>query len=877
MQTVYLKLRQGVSAILILIMLFTMMAVMGKTDRVAAEELPNPEFALLSHLGIMSDTENDLEYTVTRAQFLSWVLAALNEKIFVNGDTPIFNDVTVNHEFHDEIVYAYNCGYILGSGNKRFYPDDYITREEAAVLLMRAMGYEKVAEAVGSLGAASRTGVFDGVKTAYTEPLTKKDAVLILRNLLDAPYPKTKYASDGTSVKLGSVSFLEKVWNVTEHTGVLEQVGHLSIYGTFEQQNRVIIDGAWYNSQNFDVEAMFGMQIKFYCEEINGDMYIVYAYPINNRVESFTSEEFMGFDREAIRFANGTRTSSYKIGSETTVLWNMRPIRANELEQKLTAKGAEFVLIDSDRNGIYNVVNIMEPQIYAGGFVDLENGKITDKTLPDLELAKYERYIIRDNRGENVLINNLKNEWRYIVYHCGDFEYPLLIIVSNETVDGSITGIHTAENTVSLDSGETYKVSAKAKTPIDELEFGKSYSFYLDTKGCIIDADVTVNAGYQAIYIMASSAGIFGKSKVRALNEKDERVVYELADNVIFRDSERGVSDGIKLTSAEVIARLGGTDVKSRFVFVKLNADGQIKELMQITPKQSEEYRIQEFTQDDTNSKRRWMTATCSLQNQIQLKTGTKIFVVPYADLPMQEDKYYNVRGVGIFSNEESYQINECYPRMPGQLVGTPVVISSDELAADYFVIECPQGSGFEAAETKYGFVTGFMQTYDETEEEAYRVIQLINHNGVDIEVKYDSDSTDYIQVGDIIQINDKGFPVTDSEILIYYDRDQDKINYFSFYDRGTGVNEIGWRYYGWRVTKGRVLRVLGDYAFCEVMRDNANTWVKEYINISSAKIVTLKTDGKDYETRSAKYLKAGDEFLATMNAGKMSYIIEVE
>ena len=169
------------------------------------------------------------------------------------------------------------------------------------------------------------------------------------------------------------------------------------------------------------------------------------------------------------------------------------------------------------------------------------------------------------------------------------------------------------------------------------------------------------------------------------------------------------------------------------------------------------------------------------------------------------------------------------------------------------------------------------VETYDETDEEVYKMIQLINHNGANVEVKYDGESTDYIQVGDIVQINDKGFPVTDSEILIYYDRDKDKINYFSFYDRGTGVNEIGWRYFGWRVTKGRVLRVSGDYALCEVMKNNANTLGKEYINISSAKILTLKTNGGDYETRSAKYLKEGDEFLATMNAGKLSFIIEVE
>ena len=278
-----------------------------------------------------------------------------------------------------------------------------------------------------------------------------------------------------------------------------------------------------------------------------------------------------------------------------------------------------------------------------------------------------------------------------------------------------------------------------------------------------------------------------------------------------------------------------------------------------------------------SNNARRWLSARFSLENQIQLKGNTKIFIVPYSDLSAQDEKYYIVAGTEIFKNNETYRINECNPRVEDQLIGTPVVLEAGEMNADYFVVECAKGKGLDASATKYGLVVGFYNTYDSGTDETYKMIRMLDHAGNEISMKYSFTDDDFVQVGDMIQIRDTGSEATEDDVLIYYDRDKDKINYFSFYDKGTGTNEIGWRYYaGFRVTKGRVLKKTGNTAYCEVMRDNETTFVKEYISMDNGKIISFRDSGREeYAVKNIGYLEEGDEFLAAMSNGGFLYIVE--
>jgi len=57
--------------------------------------------------------------------------------IDIADDNP-FNDV-INHKYRQEIVRAYNAGIIKGDGKGNFFPDNYITRQEIASLIVNLL------------------------------------------------------------------------------------------------------------------------------------------------------------------------------------------------------------------------------------------------------------------------------------------------------------------------------------------------------------------------------------------------------------------------------------------------------------------------------------------------------------------------------------------------------------------------------------------------------------------------------------------------------------------------------------------------------------------------------------------------------------------
>ncbi len=67
-------------------------------------------------------------------------------KGYKNGKSLIqnisFSDVN-NHEYKDDIIKLASLSIIKGYGNSRFYPNNYITKEEALIFLVRALGLEE--------------------------------------------------------------------------------------------------------------------------------------------------------------------------------------------------------------------------------------------------------------------------------------------------------------------------------------------------------------------------------------------------------------------------------------------------------------------------------------------------------------------------------------------------------------------------------------------------------------------------------------------------------------------------------------------------------------------------------------------------------------
>ena len=94
---------------------------------------------LLASKNIVNGTGNGLyspNDPVTRGQFAKMIVKALNLE---TESTQNFTDVPKTHIFYNEISTLASLNIALGKGNNTFKPNDYVTREEIALFISRAL------------------------------------------------------------------------------------------------------------------------------------------------------------------------------------------------------------------------------------------------------------------------------------------------------------------------------------------------------------------------------------------------------------------------------------------------------------------------------------------------------------------------------------------------------------------------------------------------------------------------------------------------------------------------------------------------------------------------------------------------------------------
>lgn len=113
---------------------------------------------------------------VSRAEFTRALIKATNipEKTNNRSYQLLFDDVEKNHPYYNSIYTAVNAGVVVGTSEKKFSPDDYLTKAQAATIIVRAMGLEEA-----STESANKTTFADDAKI----PSWSKKSINIARKM----------------------------------------------------------------------------------------------------------------------------------------------------------------------------------------------------------------------------------------------------------------------------------------------------------------------------------------------------------------------------------------------------------------------------------------------------------------------------------------------------------------------------------------------------------------------------------------------------------------------------------------------------------------------------------------------------------------------
>ena len=173
--------------------------------------------------------------TVTRAEMakMIYVLRTGNSDASAyNNDKTTFTDIN-GHWARGYVKYCQSLGIIAGQSATTFAPDQTVTAQEAAKMLLVTLGYDaQKAGLVGTTWAAKtnaladENGLLEDVNTSFTGPCPRQYAAQLIYNAIDAPtvvWRDDAYTNQNYNGK-DNQTIGEKYMGLSKTVGILEEV-----------------------------------------------------------------------------------------------------------------------------------------------------------------------------------------------------------------------------------------------------------------------------------------------------------------------------------------------------------------------------------------------------------------------------------------------------------------------------------------------------------------------------------------------------------------------------------------------------------------------------------------------------------------------------
>ena len=194
------NLKKLISVIIAVIMIVGSFATVSAADYADVESTNSYYKAIqvLSGLGIAKgDEAGNFNPTadVKRSEMVTFICRAMGEEDIAAGAAGAnFTDVAANHWAAGYIAWGVNRGIINGMGDGTFAPDAPVKYQDAVVMIMRALGYDRIAQRAenggyptGYLKVASQYGVLTGAGYDSTKAATREIIAQLTNNALTAP------------------------------------------------------------------------------------------------------------------------------------------------------------------------------------------------------------------------------------------------------------------------------------------------------------------------------------------------------------------------------------------------------------------------------------------------------------------------------------------------------------------------------------------------------------------------------------------------------------------------------------------------------------------------------------------------------------------
>lgn len=319
--------------------------VLANTDDISGHwaETQIKEWANIGYISGYPDGTFLPDNSITRAEFLTLVNKIFK---FENKTNINFIDVRPDYWAYSEIQKGISAGYVSGDKNGTFRPDDFITRQEAAVIINKLLDNTEITENKPNF------------KDAYDIDEWAKNSVdIVYEHGILSGFPNGTYRPKKYMTRAEAVSALKRL---TELKGT-DDIGKNEYILREEQMKDKIIDGDLIITDDMDTVNLEGVTVK-------GNVYVKGGNVIHaencNINKLITDGEDFTFEADENTAINKTELNSCG---------------------KISGEGFDEVIIDDVCNDeiiidgdIKNVVHNAKTDIFIGKNADIENFKVTE-------------------------------------------------------------------------------------------------------------------------------------------------------------------------------------------------------------------------------------------------------------------------------------------------------------------------------------------------------------------------------------------------------------------------------------------------------------------------------------------------------------------
>lgn len=685
---------------------------------------------LLGALGIMVGDAEDGAFRpddpILRSEMAKVAVYSigLEDVVKSSGGSTGFPDVPDDHWATGAINVADQQGMVMGDAEGTFRPDDYVTFEEAVTIIVRALGYEPAANdkggyPTGYMFIASSNQLLRGIDAAAAEPAKRGDIAQLVFNAMTVNLmEQVGYGSESRYEVVDKTLLYDRL-NVEKAYGQITGTDETSLKGgSTTAEDRIQIGDQTYLAGNTTAAQMLGYNVLYYAridkQTDEKTLILVTEQQGKNNTLTLNSSDIVDVtgdnDRTVEYWAdrvNDRRTRTSTITKDAVYIYNGKYKSDTDLDD-LKPESGNLVLLDSDVNGVYDIVFVNHFKNLVVDTVSDVTGRVTDKYLngslvfdENNEEVKYS--IVKD--GYRIGLEDLK-EWNVLSYTVSEDSNLIKAYVSDASVTGSVTEVSDDGYRI----GESSEIYEKASSYPNEIKIRDRGTFYLDIEDKIAavntrtgsDSAITTNYAY---LVGAAMNDGFDKTAQFMLFTKDGETV------ILESGTRMRLNENYSKTPEEVVTALApGGNTTEQLIVYETNSDGKITAIETAADGTGTGApAIDKFTKNISRDGMVYKRASGKLGN-VGITDDTIIFDIP-ASAGDDTDKY-SIRTQATLSNDSTYDaiiydLQENYTANAVVITSSVGVTAAESPITVVDYIAEVQNEDYEYTDKLYGYSGG--------------------------------------------------------------------------------------------------------------------------------------------------------------------------